>query len=107
MIIRELREYIDSLKKEQADLQAEGEAIYGKWMDSFTANGRTYHRMRWHRGKGVTPGCKTVQPEDVTETSRAIERGRRLAVIETELKYRQKELAKKEKLLRELIGEAS
>lgn len=104
MNIRELREHIDSLEKEQFSLQSEGEAIYGKWMDSFTRGSKTYHRVRWHRGQGVTPGCKTVKPEDVSETGRAIERGRRLAAIETELRDRQKELVKKEELLRQLVG---
>lgn len=105
MNIRELRAHIDLLKQEQADLQSEGEAIFGKWIDSFTRAGKTYHRMRWHRGKGVTPGCKTIKPEEVAEVERAVERGRRLAAIESELRESQKKLARKEALLRELIGE--
>lgn len=104
MNIRELRAHIDFLKQEQATLQAEGEALYGKWLDSFTRGGRTYHRMRWHRGKGVTPGCKTIKPEGVAEVGQAIERGRRLSAIESELKVRQRELERKEKLLRQLVG---
>lgn len=107
MNIRELQACIQELKQEQIALQSEGTAIYGKWLDSFNKNGRTYRRLRWHRGKGVAPGCKTIKPEEVAEVERAVERGRRLAAIESELKHRQKELEKKEALLRELIGEAS
>lgn len=104
MKINELRAHINSLVEEQKALQSEGEAIYGKWLDSFTKGGRTYVRLRWHRGKGVAPGCKTLKPEEVDAVKKAIERGRRLSAIESELKECQRDLAKKEDLLRQLVG---
>lgn len=104
MTIKELHSYLRRLQKEQAALKSEGNIICSGWIDTVIKSGKTYYRLRTHRGKGLTPGCKALKTEDVEETQKAIERGKRLMTIESQIEQCRSELERKKAQLKRLVG---
>lgn len=104
MNIKQLEDRLTKLEQEKNALLVEGETIYGGWIDSLTKNGKIYRRLRWHRGNGLTPGCRTLKSNEVEEIERSIQRGKRITAIESEMNVLGKELDQKRDLVRQLIG---
>lgn len=104
MNIKELQARLRELQREHLAIKAEGKAICSGWIDSLTKGDRTYYRLRTHRGQGLPPRCKTIKPDERAETQQAIERGKRLMVIESQIEQCKSELARKIAQLKRLVG---
>lgn len=104
MNIKELQSRIRELQGEKLTLHSQGAVIYSGWIDSLTKGDRTYYRLRTHRGQGLTPGCKTIKPGDIEETQKAIERGKQLIAIESQIEQCKSNLARKREQLKRLVG---
>jgi hypothetical protein len=96
-----------ALEAEIASVRAEGNFLQGYWVDSSSRGIKVYYRLRWHRGrdeggKELSPGCRTLSPEETAAARAGIARGKRLEELERELGEVGAELEKKRALARGL-----